>query len=91
MQLAGHLKGQVRQEWNLMRAQEKSTFTLAVQNLCTKIDPGSKALATQDFQHTVQKDGEAVTDFIQCLERTFHVAYSRDVKSSETRDTLLYV
>ena len=90
MQLAGHLKGRALQEWNLMRTEDKSTFASAVQGLRTRIDPGSKALAAQDFRHTAQKEGEAVADFIRRLERTFRVAYGRDMMSGETRDTLLY-
>ena len=38
----------------------------------------------------MQKEGEGVADFIRRLERTFRVAYGRDVMSTDTRDTLLH-
>ena len=51
MQLAGHLKGQARQEWNLMNTDGVEE---SIEILCSRLDPGSKALAAQDFfsRHT---------------------------------------
>ena len=37
-----------------------------------------------------QKDSEAASDLIRCLESTFRIAYGRDSMSTETRDALLY-
>ena len=55
-----------------------------------RLDPGSKALAAQDFRHTFQGDAERVADFIRRLERTFNIAYGRDGMSAETHATLLH-
>ena len=90
MQLAGHLKGRALQEYNLLRPEEKESFESAVEALRSRLEPGSKAVAAQDFRHATQRDTESVSDFIRRLERTFRIAYGRDPMSSETRDTLLY-
>ena len=55
-----------------------------------RLDPGSKALAVQDFRHISQGDKEKIADFISRLEHTFKVAYGRDPMSEETRDALLH-
>ena len=55
-----------------------------------RLDPGSRALAAQDFRHTSQGDHKRVANFIRRLERTFYVAYGREGMSVETRDTLLH-
>ena len=90
MQLAGHLKGRALQEYNLLRAEERESFESAVEALRGRLDPGSKAVAAQDFRHATQKDSESVADFVRRLERMFRIAYGRDPMSNETRDTLLY-
>ena len=56
----------------------------------SKIGPGSKALAAQDFQHATQDENEKVSDFIRHLEKTFCRVYRHDTMLSETRDALLY-
>ena len=58
--------------------------------MCTRLDPGNKVLAAQDFRHTMQKDAEVVADFIRRLERTFRLAYGNDRLSLETREAFLY-
>ena len=90
MQLAGHLRGYALQEWDLLQDEDRNDFDRAVAALRTRLDPGNKVLAAQDFRHTTQKDTEPVPDFIRRLERTFRIAYSRDNLSVETRDVLLY-
>ena len=90
MQLAGHLRGRALQEWNLLGEGDKETYAEATQALRSRLDPGGRALAAQDFRHTVQGETEGVADFIRRLERTFRIAYGRDNMSSETRDTLLH-
>ena len=90
LQLAGHLKGKAAQEWALLSTAEKSTFTIATTALGSRLDRGGKALATQEFHHTVQQSVEAVLDFVLRLEQTFRRAYGRENMSAETRDTLLY-
>ena len=90
LQLAGHLRGRAFQEWNLLDGNEKDTLQKAVASLRGHLDPGSKALAAQDFRHTLQREGESVADFIRRLERTFRIAYGRESMSSDTRDTLLH-
>ena len=90
LQLAGHLRGHAHQEWVLLDADTKKSYSKAVEALRTQLDPGSRALAAQDFRHTSQGDEEKVADFIRRLERTFNVAYGREGMSSETRATLLH-
>ena len=90
LQLAGHLRGRALQEWGLLQSSDKATYSKAVEALRLRLDPGSRALAAQDFRHTCQGDHERVADFIRRLERTFNVAYGREGMSAETRDTLLH-
>jgi len=74
MQLAGHLRGKAAREYSLV---EKQSFTTAVQALQIRLDPGSCALAAQEFRNAVQWDKESVSDFITRLERSFQIAYGR--------------
>ena len=90
LQLAGHLRGRALQEWGLLDDTSKATYETAVESLHTRIDPGSRTLAAQDFRHSTQGEKEPVADFIRRLERTFRVAYGHDHMSVETRATLLY-
>lgn len=90
LQLAGHLRGKALREWGLISKDEKASYAKAMATLRTRIDPGSKIMAAQDFRHTSQKSDESVADFIRRLEHTFQIAYGRDKMSTETRDTLLY-
>ena len=90
IQLAEHLKGRALQEWNLIHADQRTTFAQATEALRLRLDTASKTVAAQEFRHTAQREGEAVSDFIRRLERTFRSAYGRDGMSVETRDTLLY-
>ncbi len=90
LQLAGHLRGRALQEWNLLDPADKCSYSSAVEALRTRLDPGSKTMAAQDFRHSTQRDGECVADFIRRLEKTFQIAYGRDNLARETRYTLLY-
>ena len=90
MQLAGHLRGRALQEWNLLSGGDKQGLSTATTALQSRLDPGSRALAAQDFRHAMQKDSENVSDFILRLERTFRSAYGRERISTETQDTLLH-
>ena len=90
LQLMGHLRGRALQEWNLLDDTSKTTYSGAIEALRTRLDPGNRAFATQDFRHTVQGNEERVADFIRRLERTFRVAYGRNTMSAETRDMLLH-
>ena len=47
-------------------------------------------MAAQDFRRSLQKSGEAVSDFICRLEKTYQVAYGKDDLNTATRDALLY-
>ena len=87
LQLAGHLRGRALQEWNLMSTTEKSSWDKAVQALKSRLEPGARAFAAQDFRHISQAQGETVSDFLCRLERTFQLAYGRvrDPMSAETR------
>ena len=88
LQLAGHMCGRALQEWNLLQEFERETFDVAVGSLRTRLDPGSRALAAQDFRHTAQRDQEPVSDFIRRLEQTFRLAYGKEGMPTETRDML---
>ena len=81
MQFAGHLRGRALQEWNLLDPEDRKTYEAATQALRTRLDPGGRALAAQDFRHTMQREAEPVSDFVRRLERTFQIAYGRDVMS----------
>ena len=83
MQLAGHLRGQALQEWNLLSDRDKSSYADAIQALCSCLDPGGRALAAQDFCHTVQDDTDLVADFIRRPECTFQIAYGQDGMSAK--------
>ena len=65
---------------------EKSEYEKGVRALRARLDPGSKALAAQDFRHAAQDENEKVGDFIRRIRR----AYGHDTMLSETRDALLY-
>lgn len=65
-------------------------YTAAIDALCSRLDPGSKTMAAQDFRHSLQKSSESVSDFIRQLEKTFQIAYGKDHLNHVTRDTLLY-
>ena len=90
LQFAGHLRGRTLQEWSLLDEASKESYENTVESLRLRIDPGSHALAAQDFRHTTQGEKESVADFIRRLERTFRVAYGHDRMSAETRATLLH-
>ena len=90
IQLAGHLRGQALQEWNLLSGEEKNNWERASSALSIRLDPGSKVIAAQDFRHTIQEETEGVANFIRRLERTFRIAYGGDHFSQETREALLY-
>ena len=90
IQLAGHLKGHARQEWNLSSEHEMSDYEEGVQALRARLDLGSKTLTAQDFRHSAQEEHEKVSKFIHLLEKTFRGAYGHDTMLSETRDALLY-
>ena len=47
-------------------------------------------MAAQDFRYSMQRDSEAVSDYIRRLERAFQVAYGNEKLTTETRDALLY-
>ena len=90
LQLAGYLRKKALQEWNLMSETQKHSFKIATKEMQNRLDPGSKALAAQDFRHTVQGPKESVSDFIRRLEQVFRRAYGKEQISAETRSTLLH-
>ena len=90
IQLAGHLRGRALQEWGLLFALEKSSLEEAIAAMRNRLDPSSRAMATQDFRHATQHKGESVSDFIRRVEQLFKLAYGKDGMSEETRGTLLH-
>ena len=90
MQMAGYLRGRALQEWRLLDDEVKKDWKRAVTALHTRLDPGNKVLAAQDFRHTIQEEKEGVADFIRQLERTFRIAYGKEHFMRETRKALLF-
>ena len=72
-----------------LSTEEKQSFSTAVKALQIRLDPGSCALAAQDFRNAVQWDKESVSDYITRLERSFQIVYGREHLSVETRDAFL--
>ena len=50
MQLAGHLRGKAAREYSLLSSEEKQSFSIAVETLQARLDPGSCALAAHRIQ-----------------------------------------
>jgi len=90
LQIAGYFRRKALQEWNLLSETHKSSYTMAVREMQTRLDPGSKVMAAQDFRHTIQDSKESVSDFIRRLEQVFRRAYGKEQISAETRATLLH-
>ena len=90
LQLAGYLRGRALQEWDLLDDADCKIWAKATDALKARLDQGTKVLAAQDFRHTTQRESETVTDFIRRLERTFRIAYGREIMGKETREALLY-
>ena len=90
MQLSGHLRGRALQEWRLLHRSEQQTYSTAIEGLRTRFNPGSKTMAAQDFCHSLQRDGEVISDFIRRLEKTYQIAYGKDDLNAATWDALLY-
>ena len=90
IQLAGHLNGRAVQEWNLTPAAERRSYETSVASLCSRLDPGNRAMAVQDFSHASQRERESASDFVSRLGKIFSLAYGHDQMLHETRDKLLY-
>ena len=90
MQLAGYLRNRALQEWNLLSQGDCNTLKAAVKTLRAKLDASNQTLFALDFHHAMQKDSEAVADYIRCLECTFQIGFGRDKMSIETQNALLY-
>ena len=59
----------------------------AISALRSRLDPGNKMLAVQDFRHAAKVDSESVADYVRHLERMYQVAYGLGM---ETREALLH-
>ena len=90
MQLPGYLRGRALQEWRLLGLSEQQCYAAAIEALCRRLDPGSKTVAAQEFRHSLQCQGEVVSDFIERLKKMYHNAYGKDDLAASTRDALLY-
>ena len=75
LQLAGHRRARVLQEWGILETDTKKSYTQSVDALHRRLNPGSRTLAAQDFRHTLQAEEERAANFIQRLQRTFNIAY----------------
>ena len=85
IQLAGHLRGRALQEWTLLRAAEKDSLQAATNGLRNQLDPGSRAVAAQDFRHASQRDGEPVSDYIRRLKQ-----FTTDTRGYQTTPATLF-
>ena len=97
LQLAGHLRGRALQEWNLLEKSDKSSYNKAIDALRSRLDPGIKALAAQDFLHSSQGKEESLSrvprerrKFVKRLEKLYQLAYGGDDLKAETKDALMY-
>ena len=90
MQLPGYLQGRALQQWRLLPKTEQHSYSTAIDALGTRLDPGSKITAAQEFRHSLQRSSETVSDFIRRIQKTYQVAYGRDNLNVATRDALLY-
>ena len=84
MQLAEYLRNRALQEWNLLSQGDCNTLKAAVKTLHAKLDACSQALSALDFYPAIQKDSEAVADYIRRLERTFLIGFGQDKMPIET-------
>ena len=73
-----------------MDSANKATLDSAVKSLMARLDSGNKFVATQDFCHLSQLEGETVSKFISHLERLFKVTYGKDDMGKNTHEVLLY-
>jgi len=90
VQLAGYLHGRALQEWNLLSSDDKQSFADAFQALRSRLDTGSHVLAAQDFRYSLQRDSDAVSDYIRRLDRAFQVAYGHEKLTVEMQDAPQY-
>ena len=75
IQLAGHLRQKALLEWNLIDVTDRDVYERACKQMQARLDLGGKAVAAQDFHHTVQGETELVANFVRRLERVFRRAY----------------
>lgn len=47
IQLAGHLKGRILQEWNLLNQDQRATFIQATEALRSRLDSVSRTVTAQ--------------------------------------------
>ena len=90
IQLAGHLKGQALEEWELIEDSEKQGWNEAVKVLQSQLEHGQHTMAAQEFRHLHQWATESVGDFIRRLERTFRIAYGKSGMATESKQALLH-
>ena len=90
IQLPGYLKGRALQEWHLLTSEEQQSYPVAINALCTRLDPRNKTMAAQEFRHSLQRPDEGVAEFIRLIEKSYHIAHGKDAMSCDTRDALLY-
>lgn len=57
-------------------------YPMAVEALCSWLDPGSKKMAAQEFSHSFQMSGESVADYIHRIEQ---IAYGKDDLNAVTK------
>ena len=90
IQLAGHLKGQALQEWNLLEDTDKVVWQEAAKVLQSRLEHGNRTMAAQQFRHLRQSTTESVSKFIRRLEHTFRIAHGKGIMATESREALLH-
>ena len=91
MELPSYLKGRALQEWRLLSHSEQQDFTMAINTLGVRLDPGSKTMAAKDFWHSLQKSGENMPDFIRQLRRPSRLLMAKITSTAqpETRYSMV--
>ena len=90
IQLAGHLKGQALQEWNLLEDSGKVGWQEAAKVLQGRLEHGNRTMAAQEFRHLCQGTTENVSEFIRQLKCTFRIAHGKGMMATESREALLH-
>lgn len=65
------------------------TYAAATKTLNTRLDPGRKVLAVQDFRHAVQGEGEMRSDFIRRVDSLYRISYGSDGLGRNRREAFL--
>ena len=88
--MAGNLKGQALQEWNLLEDSDKVGWQEAAKVLQSRLEHGNCTMVAQEFRHLHQSTTESVNEFIRQLEYTFRIVHGKAMMATESREALLH-